>query len=206
MTESKVPVELDRPISMRDCGPDIASPMARLGEHILGLRVFTIERHSLKGGVACLTHERSEVIDRAEIPLHDQRAGKPKMGVREIGIERKRLFEQAIGCRAIGAGALVHMPEATLTIVPSAHVLRPLCDYALAFCAGERWLDRGDDTRGDVVLYCEDVNQISVVTLGPEVGASGYVDKLTADADPLSRPAHAPLEEVANAKIAANLL
>jgi hypothetical protein len=30
--------------------------MACLREHILGLRVFTIERYSLKGGFPCLTH------------------------------------------------------------------------------------------------------------------------------------------------------
>src|SRR5262249_62270980 len=81
-----------------------------------------IESQSLKGGFACLTHERSEVLDRPVIPLHDQRPGKPKMGIREVGIERKRLFEQAIGCRPIGAGGLVHMPEPALTIIP-----RPPC-------------------------------------------------------------------------------
>jgi hypothetical protein len=117
--------------------------MAYLGKYILGLRVFTIERHSLKRRLPCLTHEWREVLDRAVIPLHDQRAGKPEVGVREIGIERERLFEHVIGCRAIGPGAFVHMPEAALTIVPSAHVLRPFRDYALAFGAGQRRLDRG---------------------------------------------------------------
>src|SRR5215469_13123006 len=110
MSDSEVPVELDRPVRVRYRGRDVSSPMACLGEHIFGIRVFTIERQSLKGGFACLTHEWSEVLYRPVIPLHDQRAGKPKMGVREVGIERKRLFEQAIGSRPIGAGGLVHMP------------------------------------------------------------------------------------------------
>jgi hypothetical protein len=110
MSDSEVSVELDRAVRVRYCSPDISSPMACLGEHILGLRVFTIESESLKGGFACLTDEWSEVLDRPVIPLHDQRPGKPKMGVREVGIERKRVFEQAIGCRPIGAGGLVHIP------------------------------------------------------------------------------------------------
>src|SRR5215471_14731625 len=110
MSNSEVSVELDRPVRVRYRGRDVSSPMACLGEHILGLRVFTIESQSLKGSFACLTHEWSEVLYRPVIPLHDQRTGKPKMGVREAGIERKRLFEQAIGCRPIGAGGLVHMP------------------------------------------------------------------------------------------------
>src|SRR5215831_14337670 len=173
MSNSKVSVELDRAVRVRYRGAHISSPMACLGEHILGLRVFTIESQSLKGGFACLTHERSEVLDRPVIPLHDQRAGKSKVGVRQVRIERKCSFEQTVGCLAIAVGALVHMPEPALTVIPRAHMLRPFRDYALGFGAGQRRLDRGDDTRGDVVLHCEDVGQIPVVTLGPEMGAGG---------------------------------
>ena len=42
MTESEVPVQLDRAARMRDGRPYVASPMARLGENVLGLWVFTI--------------------------------------------------------------------------------------------------------------------------------------------------------------------
>src|SRR6266436_9126387 len=128
------------------------------------------------------------------------------MGVREVGIERKRLFEQVVGCDAIGPSALVHMPEAALAIIPGAHVLGPLRDYTLAFGAGQRWLDRGDDTRGDVVLHREDVGQISVVALGPEMGTGGRIDKLAGDAHTLPSPAHAALEDIADTKVAADLL
>src|SRR5438309_11338305 len=98
------------------------------------------------------------------------------------------------------------MPEAALATLPGADVLRPLRDYALAFGAGQRRLDRGDDTRGDVVLHREDVGQISVVTLGPEMGTGGCIDKLAGDAHALPGPAHAALEDVAGAKVAADLL
>src|SRR3984893_17399196 len=122
------------------------------------------------------------------------------MGVREVGIERERLFEQAVGCDAIGPSALVHVPEAALAIIPGTHVLRPLRDYALAFSAGQRWLDRGDDTSGDVVLHRENVGQISIVTVRPEMGTGGRIDKLAGDANPLPGPAHATFEDVAGAK------
>src|SRR5215472_3320040 len=62
MGDSEVPVELNRAVRVSYRGPDIASPMACLGEHILGLRVFTIESQSLKGGFARFTHEWSEVL------------------------------------------------------------------------------------------------------------------------------------------------
>src|SRR6516165_2131985 len=206
MTESEVHVQLDRAARVCYGGPGVARPKACLGEHILGLRVFTIERQSLKSGISGLTHEWSEILDRAVIPLHNQRTGEPQVGVREIGIERERLFEQTVGCDAIGAGALVHMPEAALAIIPGAHVLRPLCDYALAFGARQRRLDRGDDTRGDVVLHREDVSQIPVVTLGPEMDPGSCIDKLAADAHPLPGPAHAAFEDIADTKLATDFL
>src|SRR6516164_1132213 len=143
MTESEVRVELDRTSGMHYGGPGVARPKARLGEDVLDLRVFTIERRRLKSGFPGLTHEWGEVLDRAVVPLHDQRTGKPQVGIREIGIERKRLFEEVVGRDAVGPGALVHMPEAALAIIPGAHVLGPLGDYALGLSAGQRWLDGG---------------------------------------------------------------
>jgi hypothetical protein len=80
MSDSEVFVELDRAVRVRYRGPDISSPMACLGEHILGLRVFTIESQSLKGGFACFTHEWSEVLDRPVIPLHGSAPGQAQGG------------------------------------------------------------------------------------------------------------------------------
>src|SRR6516225_2840961 len=82
----------------------------------------------------------------------------------------------------------------------------PLRDYALVFGAGQRRLDRCGDTRGDVVLHREDVSQIPVVTLGPEMGTGGCIDQLAADAHPLSGPAQATLEDIADSQVAADLL
>src|SRR5215467_9991444 len=85
MTESEVAVQLGRTARVLYGGPGVARPKACLGENIVGLRVFTIERQSVKSGCPSLTHGWSEVLDRAVIPLHDQRVGEPEVGVREIG-------------------------------------------------------------------------------------------------------------------------
>ena len=63
MTESKIPVELNRVARVRYGGPDVARPKACLGEDILALRIFTIEHYSPKSGFPGLTHERGEVLD-----------------------------------------------------------------------------------------------------------------------------------------------
>src|SRR5215469_2802868 len=206
MTESEVLVQLDRVARVLYGGPDIARPKAGLGEHILDLRVFSIERCSPKSGFPSLTHKWSEVLDGAIVPLHNQGTREPEMGVRQVRIEHKGSIEQAVSCLAVAAGALVHMPEPALTIIPRAHVLRPLRDDALAFRARQRRFDSGGDARSDVVLHREDIGQISVVTLGPEMGAGGNIDKLAADAHPLSGSAHATFEDIADAKVAASLL
>src|SRR5215469_5653045 len=141
MTESEVRVQLDRAARMRYGGANVARPKACLGEDILGLRVFTIERDRLKSEFPGLTHEWSKILGRAVVPLHDQCTREPKVGVREIWVERERLFEQAAGRDAIGPSALVHMPEAALAIIPGAHVLRPFRDDALVFGARQCRLD-----------------------------------------------------------------
>src|SRR5215472_9155914 len=205
MTVSEVLVQLDRVSRVFYGGPDIARPKACLGKHILDLRVFLIERCSPKSGLPRLTNKWSEVLHRAIVPLHNQGTGEPKVGVRQVRIERKCSFEQTVGCLAIAAGALVHMPEPALTIIPGAHVLRPLRDYALAFGARQRRLDSGGDARSDVVLHREDISQVTVVSLSPEMGAGGNIDKLAADAHPLPGPAHATFEDITDAKVAANL-
>src|SRR5215470_15444522 len=205
MTESEVLVQLDRVARVFYGGPDIARPKACLGKHILDLRVFLIERCSPKSGLPRLTNKWSEVLDGAIVPLHNQGTSEPKVGVRQVRIERKCSFEQTVGCLAIAAGAPVHMPEPALTVIPRAHVLRPLRDDALAFGARQRRLDSGGDARSDVVLHREDVGEIPVVSLSPEMGAGGNIDKLAADAHPLPGSAHTSLEDIADAKVAANL-
>ena len=56
-----------------------------------------------------------------------------------------------------------------------------------------------------VVLHREDIGQVAVEPLGPEVPASGRVDELRGDPDARAGFAHASLEDVAHAKAFADL-
>src|SRR6516162_6812526 len=78
MTESEVLVQLDSMTRVLYGGPDIARPKASLGKHILGLRVFPIERCSPKSGFPSLSHKWSEVLNGAIVPLHNQGTSEPK--------------------------------------------------------------------------------------------------------------------------------
>src|SRR5215472_7937684 len=148
VTESEVLVQFNRTARVLYGGPDIARPKTGLGEDILDLRIFPIERCSPKSGFPSLTHKWSEVLDGTIVPLHNQGTSEPKVGVRQVRIERKCSFEQTVGCLAIAAGALVHVPEAALTIVPGAHVFRR---FAIT-----RWLS-ARDSAGSIAATTREV-------------------------------------------------
>ena len=63
---------------------------------------------------------------------------------------------------------------------------------------------RADDRLGDFVLDGEDVGQVAVVALGPDMIAGGAVDQLRADAQPIAGLADAAFDEVADAQLASD--
>src|SRR5215469_17396039 len=58
---------------------------------------------------------------------------------------------------------------------------------------------------GDLVLDREDVSEITVVTLGPDVLAILGLDQLRGDADAVAGFAQAAFEDIANAELMPNL-
>src|SRR6185369_5524169 len=65
--------------------------------------------------------------------------------------------------------------------------------------------DVGDDLSRDLVLDVEYVRQFPVVAFGPQVIAGHRIDQLGGDADSVPGPAHAALDDIAHAKLAADL-
>src|SRR5262245_56601851 len=66
--------------------------------------------------------------------------------------------------------------------------------------------DRAYDVRSHLVLQIEDILQRAIEAVGPEMHPGGGVDELACDTHPVCRLAHAPLEHVADAQLAAHLL
>ena len=65
--------------------------------------------------------------------------------------------------------------------------------------------DRADDARRHLVLQLEDVLELAVEPVGPEMRAGRGIDQLAGDAHPAAGLAHAALEHVAHAELAADL-
>ncbi len=62
-----------------------------------------------------------------------------------------------------------------------------------------------DDGGGDLVLDGEDVGELAVVALGPDVAVGRGVDQLDGDAHPVAGLAHAALDHVLDAELARHL-
>src|SRR5262245_31928694 len=123
-----------------------------------------------------------------------------------VGIELERLFEipdrdgDALGHRRVRMGQ-----RAEIEVV-RAQIVRPLPASALDLGAANARLDDPDDGLRDPVLELEDVFQYAVISVGPEMGTGVRLDELFGDAQAIAALAHAPLEHVANAELAPDLL
>ena len=124
----------------------------------------------------------------------------PGMGAREAGVEIDGLCEQAPGEPVGMLVTLVKELTAAQVQLVRVHVAgRRLADGAL-LAEQQCDLERRDDAAGDIVLHREHVRQHPVVALRPQVPAGGRVDELRRDPDPLAYPAHAALQDVADAQ------
>src|SRR6516162_3330078 len=93
------------------------------------------------------------------------------------------------------------MPQAALIGLPSVKPLRRFAQNALLFGLGQRRLDDPGDAGGNLVLYGEDVAEVAVVAIGPDVSAGDCIDQLRGDAHPIAGLADAPFEDVAHPQL-----
>ena len=72
--------------------------------------------------------------------------------------------------------------------------------------ADQRTVERDRDAAGDLVLQGEEVAHLAVEPLGPQMRVGCGVNQLGVDADLIARAAQAPLQHIAHAELAADLL
>ena len=71
---------------------------------------------------------------------------------------------------------------------------------------GQFEVERNSDAAGDVVLQCEQIADIAVELLRPQMCIRLGIDQLSVDAHFAARPPDASLEHIADAQLAADLL
>ena len=70
---------------------------------------------------------------------------------------------------------------------------------------GQPKLDRTDNLARDLILEGEDIGEVPVVTVGPDVRAGRSIDQLRRDAHPIAELAHASFDNVADRQFSADL-
>src|ERR1700722_8182330 len=134
------------------------------------------------------------------------RSPQPSECRRKLGVEFGRAAQQLPRLRVgLFRMAPPQFPAAQ-EAVESLHIVGLLGHQtmALALCEIER--KRAHDLPGHVILYGENVSQIPVETLRPEMAVIGCVDELSRDPDALVDFTHAALQHIAGAESLADLL
>src|SRR5215831_21003450 len=96
----------------------------------------------------------------------------------EIRVEGNCLPEKALCDLVFLFPVLVEMPQAALIGFPTIKPFRRLSQHALLLGLGQRWLDDPRDAGGNLVLHGEDVAEIAVVAIGPDMGSGNRIDQL----------------------------
>jgi hypothetical protein len=120
-------------------------------------------------------------------------------------VDPERSFEQGDGLANALLGVLVTQRERAQIKVPGVEALGRFASGTFNLGLAEPWLDRPDNTAGDLVLQFENVVKGTIETVGPDMRASCRVDQLPGDAHAVAGFAQAAFEHVAHAQFAPDL-
>ena len=108
-----------------------------------------------------------------------------RMGV--VGVDRDRLLQQLLRAPLLVRARAPHVRQRLQHQVPRIDALRRLAPHPRRLGDQDLRPDRTDDAVGDVVLQLEDVGQLAIVAVGPQVDAVRGIDQLSGDAHPARR-------------------
>ena len=123
-----------------------------------------------------------------------------------VGIELARLGEQLQRIAGGVAGHPVRAGHAAQEIVVGVEALGGLALGPLDLGLLQLRRDRADHARGHLILQIEDVLELAIEVIGPQMRPARSIDQLRGDADPLRRLAHAAFEHVTHTQLATDLL
>ena len=160
-------------------------------------RPLELELHLAEG---CVLVRRPAIA-----PGLAQDAAAPGMGVRIVGIERQRPVDHLLGLDIVLARALVMQHLGGQRALVGRHAGRLHARDLVVLGGFQAARQGGDDGAGDLVLHGEDIVELAVVALGPDVHVGRRVDELDGNAQPVARLAHAALDQIARAELLGDL-
>ncbi len=140
----------------------------------------------------------AELVEHA----HDQHRGEPGLRVGRAGIERQRRLEIAhrfvVG---LARNRLCHLGAAAQDVVERIR----MGDRAGGLGDRQLGLQCAGDARGDLVLQREQIAEVAVEPLRPELRAGCGIDQLDVDPHFLAGTLDAAFDDIAHAELAADL-
>ena len=127
------------------------------------------------------------------------------MCFRQLGVQLDRLSEQLSGAEGVFAPDLMEMPHTLSHGVPRAEIFRS-GDCHASLDLEQFRLDCSRNALGNLVLNGEDVGEVSVIALGPDVRSGSCINQLCRDANPVRRFPHAAFQHITYPQLAAHLL
>jgi hypothetical protein len=126
--------------------------------------------------------------------------------VAKCRVERHRALEQPPCLDVVLAREPVAVLQAELIEAPRLEVLGAALPRALGLGTIEVAHEGRRDGGADLVLEGEQVRDLAIIGLGPDVLAGGCVDQLRRDADAIAGAAHAAFHHVTSAELGAHPL
>src|SRR5258705_9626971 len=123
-----------------------------------------------------------------------------------VRIDRNRAFQQRLRGETVGTRHPPVMRQRPHHQVPRVHAVGWLAPAAKVLRGVNLRLDRSDDGVGDLVLHGENVGEVAVVTLRPDMTARCGVVELRSDAYAIAAPSHTAFEHVAHPELGSDLL
>ncbi len=205
MGVGEIRVERERAPGIDDALVELSLPDVHDRAAVVRLRLGLVQ---LDGPVRQLTGKRQGALGIGA-PAVDivQGVAKAEIGVGrgEARIERDRALQQRAALGDVIAAVTRDQLTATQIPIVRLDVVGASARHPPALLGRQRDLERGDDLTRDLVLDLEDVGQLAVVALGPDVAAGRPVDQLGRDPDAVAGLAHAAFERMPHAELAAHL-
>ena len=132
--------------------------------------------------------------------------GQPGQCPGVVGIQFDRPLELASGLEIAVLVVFVGVPETPEQVIPRLQAGGGLAQCLVGFVVPNRRVERYDDAAGNLFLHRKHIDQVSVEAFRPYMVASGRLHQLSADANPIARATHAPLQDIADPKGTTDLL
>ena len=126
-------------------------------------------------------------------------------GGRVVRLELQGSLEKPQPYRVCFALQTRNMGQCLHVVVISVEIVRTFPLRPARLGRPDRRLDRPYDAARDLILEIEDVDQIAIEAVGPDVMTRARIDELARYANPVARLSHAPFQHVPHAQLAPNL-